>query len=105
MMSEIVKTENETVKKKPYEAIDDFAEMLEPLAVILEDKEFSKLAKGNNMVRFVIQAIKKYRKEVLEFLSLYTDTPVEELELTKQTLLPTLCDIISDQHIKKVFFS
>lgn len=104
-MSEIVKTTNESTAKNPYDAIEDFAEMLEPLAVIMEDKELKELAKEKTVFRFVIMAIKKHKKEVLDFLCLYQDKTIDELKLTKQNLIPTFCDIITDQHIKQVFFS
>lgn len=92
-------------QKKLYDTVDEFAEMIEPLAVILEDKELFKLAEDKNVLRFAILAIKKHKKEVIDFLCLYKDKSIDELELTKQNLLPTFCDIIKDQHIKQVFFS
>lgn len=96
---------NDEIKKNPYDVIDDFAEMLEPLAVIVEDDEIKELAKDNSVIRFAILAIKKHKKEVVDFLALYQNTPVEELQLTKQNLIPTFCTIIKDQQIREIFFS
>lgn len=96
---------NEEIRNKLYDEIDGFAEMLEPLAVIIEDKEIMELAKDKSVIRFAILAIKKHKKEVIDFLCLYKGTPIEELALTKQNLIPTFCDIIKDQHIRDAFFS
>ena len=94
---------------KGEEALDVLAEIIEPLTVIVADKEIQELGKqkGTPKIKFVKPAIKNHKKEVIYILAtLNKQTPEEyEANLSLLSLPMQVLDFINDPEVQKLFFS
>ena len=89
---------------KNEEALDLLAEIIEPTAIILADKEFLNSLKINKMeaIKYII---KSHKKEVIEVLAALEGVPVKDYECTILTLPATLMQIVNDPELLDFFKS
>ena len=94
---------------KGEEALDVLADIIEPLAMIISDKEIQELSKQKNVpaVRFIKPAIKNHKKELIQVLARLENQPVEEYEktITIFTLPSQVLDLINDPEVQSLFRS
>ena len=94
---------------KGEEALDVLADIIEPVTLILGDKEIQELAKGKNVppIKFVKPMLKNHKKEILEILARLENEPIEEYKEKVNILtLPTaILELINDPEIQNLFHS
>lgn len=97
-------------------AIDLLADIMEPMAIILADKEiqnlyFAKDEKGNRIrnapIKYVKPMLKNHKKEVIEILARVEGIPVEEYreQCNVITLPMQILEFINDKEIQNLFTS
>lgn len=84
-------------------ALDVFADILEPGAVILADKEVGDLFRAGKRLPAVKVAIKAHKKEVKEILAVIDGVPVEELKIGVFTLPTRLLEIFNEPEVLSLF--
>lgn len=104
-MSEVITEEIVETLTDPYEEVAAFADMIEPLAVILEDDEIQQNRDKKSVIRLAQLAVRKHSREVIDFLSLYNGKQPGELGITRKNIIPMFAKILKDQNIKELFFS
>ena len=96
---------------KGEDAIEVLADIIEPLALILADKEIRQLVqdKGTKTapIKLVKPALKNHKKEVLEILARIENVPVDEYAETVNvfTLPMQVLDFINDKNVQNLFTS
>ena len=95
---------------KGEEAIEVMAEIIEPLAMILADKEIQTLAKQEKKpapVKYIKPALKNHKEEVITVLATLNRKSVDEFkkELTLLNLPIMLVDMINDPEMQNLFRS
>jgi hypothetical protein len=93
---------------KGEEAIEVFAEIVEPLTNIICDEEIQKLAKEKAMtVKYVKPALKNHKKEIIQVLACLNRKTVEdfEKEITLLNLPIMIVDLINDPEVQNLFRS
>lgn len=94
---------------KGEEALDVLADIIEPVTLILGDKEIQELAKEHKgpLIKFVKPMIKNHKREVLEILARLENEPVEKYKEKVNILtLPTaILELINDPEIQSLFHS
>ena len=94
---------------KGEEALDVLADIIEPLAMIISDKEIQALAKQENTpaIKFIKPAIKNHKSELIEILARLENMPVEEYSETVNlfTLPMQVLDLINDPEVQSLFRS
>lgn len=95
---------------KGEEAIEVLGEIIEPLAMIIADKEIQELVKGGKKpapIKFVKPALKNHKKEVIKVLAVLNRKPVKEFEqeITLLNLPIMLVDVINDPEVQNLFHS
>ena len=99
---------------KGEEALDVLADIIEPVAFILADKEIremretaAKEKKTIPMIKYITPAIKNHKKEIIQILArLENKTPEEyEAEISLVTLPMQVLELINDPEIQKLFTS
>lgn len=85
------------------EAIDLWADLMEPTATILADPEVAKfMQSGKPPIKIAHKILKTHKKEAIEILTRIDDTPVNGLSVVTR-LLSLLAEISSDETIKSFF--
>jgi len=93
---------------KGEEAIEVFAEIVEPLSMIIGDKEIQELAKNKVMpVKYVKPALKNHKKEIIKVLSILNrkDEKEFEKELNLLNLPMMIVELINDPEVQNLFHS
>lgn len=94
---------------KGEEALDVLADIIEPLSLILSDKEIQELAKEKNTpaIKYVKPAIKNHKKELIEVLARLDRKSVKEYEknLSLITLPKQVLELINDPEVQNLFRS
>ncbi len=93
---------------KGEEALDVLADIIEPLAVILSDKEIRELGKQKSApIKYIKPAIKNHKKELIQVLARLENETVEEYEehLNLITLPAQLLDLFNDPEVQSLFHS
>lgn len=95
---------------KGEEALDVLAEIAEPLATIIADKEIIELAKSEKKVapiKYVKPALKNHKKELIFILATLNRQPVKEFEKGLNLLnLPVMVvELINDPEVQNLFRS
>ena len=94
---------------KGEEALDVLADIIEPLSIILSDKEIQELTKQENVppIKFIKPAIKNHKREIIEVLARLENQPVEEYEktVTLLTLPKQVLDLVNDPEVQNLFQS
>lgn len=91
---------------KGEKALDLLADLIEPAAVIMADKEIARLAKANMPpIKIVKTAIKNHKAEVIEILAILDgEDPKEYAEkVTLFTLPAKLLEIFNDPDLMNLF--
>lgn len=85
-------------------ALDLLADIIEPAAEILGDKEIAELYNGGWKKAAIVKiAIKKHKKEVIEILAAMDGVPVEEYSCNVLTLPLKLLEILNDKEFMELF--
>lgn len=91
---------------KNEDAIDLLADLLEPTAKILADKELAEVVRNHgNKITAVKTALKNNKQSVLEILARLNNKPLEEYECNVGTLIYELLEIINDEVLADFFTS
>lgn len=94
---------------KGEEALDVLADIIEPLSMIIADKEIQDLTKQKDIpaMAYVKPAIKNHKKEIIQILArLDNESPEEYAEkVTLLTLPMKIVDLINDPEIQSLFRS
>ena len=100
---------------KGEKALDMFADLIEPITEILDDKEIAKIWKSRKtkdgqtlksvLGKAVSVAIKNHKTAVITILAILDDVPVEEYECNILSLPKKLLDILNDPAIFDLFTS
>lgn len=85
------------------EALDVFAELIEPVSRILADPEVAKAAKGGNKMAAIKAAIKGHKKDVMEALAIMEGVPVAEYHCGVLSLPLKLLEILNDPDVLRLF--
>lgn len=89
---------------KDEEALDLLADIVEPVAAIVQDETVKRAFKGaNRMPRVVRAIIKTHKKEVLEVLARLEGVPVEEYHCNIFTLPGKVIEILNDGELLGFF--
>ena len=93
---------------KGEDALDLLADLLEPVAAIMADKEIAALVKsGTQKVKLVSAIIKSHKKEVVEILAILDgENPKTYMEKITLFTLPTrLLELLNDPELINLFTS
>lgn len=86
------------------ESLDLFADLLEPVAEILADKDV-KEAFESKKICGVKLAIKNHKAEVIQILALVDGIPVEEYKVSVFTLPMKLLELLNKPEVSELFQS
>lgn len=85
-------------------ALDAFADILDPMAVIFTDDELKKAVDDDKSYMSIIQlAIKKHKKEIITILATLEGVPVEEYKCNVFTLPVKLLQLLQDEELSQFF--
>ena len=84
------------------EALDCFADILEPLAEIFADTELKQNMKPVAKVRL---GIKRHKKEILEILARIENTPAEEFHIAFWEIPARIVEVLNMPGIQELFTS
>ena len=91
------------------EALDVLAEIIEPLTIILADKDIQELSKQKNTpaLKYVKPMLKNHKKEVIEVLARLENKSVEEYKksLNLVTLPIQVLELVNDPEVQSLFHS
>lgn len=91
---------------KGEDALDLLADIIEPAAEILSDKEIAEIYRsGGKKTALVKVAIKNHKKEVIEILAAMDGVPAEEYSCNVLTLPMKLLEILNDKELIQFFTS
>ena len=94
---------------KGEEALDVLAEIIEPLTIILADKDIQELSKQKNTpaLKYVKPMLKNHKKEVIEVLAILDRKTVEEYTASMSliTLPLQVMELINDPEVQNLFSS
>lgn len=87
--------------------LDMFADLIEPIAEIMSDKEIAEAAKKENKAAAVSVAIRNHKKAVIEVMAILDgENPVEYAEKINIFTLPAkLLEILNEPEILNLFQS
>lgn len=86
------------------EALDLIADLVEPVAALVQDKDFAEAFDGNKAAAVRI-AIKNHKAEVLQILARLENVPVADYHCDVFTLPARLFEILTDENLLAVFTS
>lgn len=87
------------------QSLDMFADMLEPMSVILADKQVSEKFKNGSLAAGVAYAIKNHKPEVIQILAASDGEPVETYKVNPMALPFKLLHLFSAPEFKELFTS
>lgn len=90
---------------KGEQALDVFADMLEPAAEIIADPEFQKYARAGLGMKAVKAAIKRKKRAVICLLAAIDQVDPDEYEVSVFSLPAKLMEIINDPAVQVLFQS
>jgi len=90
---------------KGEKALDALADVLEPVAEIVSDKEVVRLFKGDNRVRAISCAIKKHKKAVITILAITEGENPDTYEPNILSLPAKALEILNDTALMSLFQS
>ena len=93
---------------KGEEALDVLADIIEPLTIILTDKDIQALAEEKaSPIKYVKPALKNHKSEVIGILARLENKPVKEFEkeVTIFSLPKLVLDFINDPEAQSLFTS
>lgn len=83
--------------------LDIIADILEPGATILADKEVGDLYRAGKKLLAVKAAIKSHKKEIKEILATMDGVPVEELKINFFTLPSRVLELFNEPEVLSLF--
>ena len=87
-------------------AIDALADLLEPIAEIISDKEFVALSRRNApKIDLIKTALKKHKKAVIEILAILDGETPETYEVNLVTLPMKALEVLNDPMVASLFQS
>jgi len=91
---------------KDEEALDLLANILDPLSVIMTDKDFVDIIRsGKPKLLAAKTAIKSHKKELIEVIAAMHEKSPEEYHFTVISLTRDVLDILNDPELQVVFTS
>ena len=90
---------------KNEEALDLLAEIIEPCAKIMADKQLQKLIKGKSKLDIVKAIIKSHKSEIIEILATLDGVPVNEYQCNVFTLPLKIIELLNDEELISFFTS
>lgn len=93
---------------KGEKALDILADIIEPAATIMADKEVANFAKsGKPVIKLIKPLIKNHKREVIEIMAILEgEDPEEYAEKVNLFTLPAkLLELLNDQDLKSLFTS
>lgn len=92
------------MKRTNEEALELFADILEPAAEVLADKELADIIRGGGKpVKAVAVAIRKHKAEIIEILARIDGADPEEYEVNVLVLPVRLINLLNRPEIKELF--
>lgn len=85
------------------EALDLFADLIEPAVEIISDKRIEMMYKSGNKIAAIKQAIKCHKSAVIEILSLIDGIPKEEYKVSVIALPIKLMNLINNPELEELF--
>lgn len=89
---------------KGEKALDVLADILEPLAEIAQDKEFTSNL-GKDTGKAIKHVLKEHKKAIITMLAIINEEDVETYEPSLLTLPALLLDIFNDPEVIRLFQS
>lgn len=89
---------------KGEEALELLADLIEPMSVIMTDKEIHALFKENRF-KAISLAIKKHKDAIIEILAILDGVPVDKYECNLLTLPVTILALLNDKEMLQLFTS
>jgi len=86
-------------------ALEMLADLLEPVAEILADKEISQAISAGKKMQAIKSAIKKHKKAVFTMMAILDGVPVESYTCNIITLPMKLIEILNDEELAAFFTS
>lgn len=87
------------------DALDLLADIIEPVGLILADKEVVEGFKSKNRISAIKPAIKNHKKELIEVMARLDGIPVEEYRVNVLSLPVKLLEILNDKELMDFFTS
>lgn len=88
---------------KGEEALEVLANLIEPAAEIMADKEVAEAAKTKSKAKAISVAIKNHKKSVIEILAALEKADPNTYEVSLLTLPIKLAEILSDKELMSLF--
>lgn len=86
------------------EALDLFADLLEPVAVMLGDKELRDIINRKEpMIRAAAAAIRNHKSEVIQILARLEEVPVEEYRVNLLALPVKVVRLLNKPEVAELF--
>ena len=87
------------------EALELFADLVEPVSEIIFDTEVSKALRENKTAKAVKVAIKRHKRRIIETLALVDGVPVDEYKVNVFTLPMKLMELVNKPEFQELFMS
>lgn len=88
------------------EQLDLFADLLEPAARVIADKEIARIVKsGEPLVRAISVAIKRHKAEVIEILAILDGEDPKEYKVNALTIPVKLARLLAIPEVQEFFTS
>lgn len=88
---------------KGEEAIELLADIIEPAAKILADKECAAALKNKEITKAVKIGLKAHKREVIEIMAALDGVPVDQYEVNLFTLPVKLLELLNDPDLMAFF--
>lgn len=88
---------------KDEQALEVLADLIEPAAEIMTDKEVSAAYDSNNLPHAISVAIKNHKESVIKILATLDGVPVEEYHVNLFTLPVKVLELLNDDDLKQLF--
>lgn len=85
------------------QALELIADLLEPMTVILGDKEMPRLFASESKIALVKYVIKNYKSEIIDILAIIDGVPREEYKCNVFTLPKKILELLEDSETINFF--
>ena len=85
------------------EAIEKLADLMEPAAKIMQDKELVNEVKGKNSIRAIKIALKNHAREVIEIMAVLKGKDASTYKPTLFELPAMLLELLNDEEVINLF--
>lgn len=87
------------------EALDLFADLLEPFGELLADKEVAELLQGGKMLRAISKAVKGHKSAVIEILARVDGEEPDKYKVNVFTIPKKLLELFQNEDLQELFTS